>query len=98
MVDYTVLAERAFTLLQGHHQDEPLVLPTVWDAWSARAMVDVGFSALSIGAHPLADSLGHPDRAAMPLEQALAGISRTPPAVNVAVTADLASGSCRRAR
>src|SRR5699024_4470851 len=92
MVDYTVLAERAFTLLQGHHQDEPLVLPTVWDAWSARAMVDVGFNALSIGSHPLADSLGHADGEAMTLEQALEGISRITSAVNVPVTADLESG------
>src|SRR5690625_3695209 len=93
MVDYTVLAERAFTLLQGHHQDEPLVLPTVWDAWSARAMVDVGFNALSIGSHPLADSLGHADGEAMTLEQALEGSSRITSAVNVPVTADLESGS-----
>src|SRR5699024_12479921 len=89
MVDYTVLAERAFTLLQGHHQDEPLVLPTVWDVWSARAMVDVGFNALSIGSHPLADSLGHADWEAMTLEQALEGISRITSAVNVTVSADL---------
>ena len=92
MVDYTVLAERAFTLLQGHPQDEPLVLPTVWDAWSARAMVDVGFNALSIGSHPLADSLGHADGENMTLEQALEGISRITSAVDVPVTADLESG------
>lgn len=92
MVDYTILTERAFTLLQGHHQDEPLVLPTVWDAWSARAMVDVGYNALSIGSHPLADSLGYADGEAMSLDQALDGISRITSAVNVPVTADLESG------
>src|SRR5699024_9253976 len=92
MVDYTVLAERAFTLLQGHHQDEPLVLPTVWDAWSDRAMVDVGFNALSIGSHPLDDSLGRADGGAMTREQAPEGIFRITSAVNVPVTADLESG------
>lgn len=92
MVDYTILAERAFTLLQGHHQDEPLVLPTVWDAWSARAMVDVGYNALSIGSHPLADSLGYADGEVMTLDQALEGIARITASVNVPVTADLESG------
>ncbi|WP_209370508.1 isocitrate lyase/PEP mutase family protein [Brevibacterium renqingii] len=92
MTDYSVLAERAFTLLEGHHQRGPLVLPTVWDAWSARAMVKVGFNALSIGSHPLADSLGSADGEAMSLETALAGISRVTASVNVPVTADLESG------
>lgn len=92
MTDYTVLAERASTLLDGHHQSEPLVLPTVWDAWSARAMVDVGFNALSIGSHPLADSLGYADGEAMSLDQALDGISRITSAVDVPITADLESG------
>lgn len=92
MTDYTVLAERASTLLEGHHQTEPLVLPTVWDAWSARAMVDIGFNALSIGSHPLADSLGYADGEAMSLDQALEGISRITASVEVPVTADLESG------
>ena len=92
MTDYTVLAERAFTLLEGHHQDGPLVLPTVWDAWSARAMIDAGFNALSIGSHPLANSLGLADGEAMSLEQALSGIARVTAAVDVPVTADLESG------
>lgn len=92
MTDYTVLAERAFTLLEGHHQDGPLVLPTVWDAWSARAMIDAGFNALSIGSHPLADSLGFADGEAMSLEQALSGIARVTAAVDVPITADLESG------
>ena len=54
----TKLSARAETLLALHHQPAPVVLPTVWDAWSARAAVEAGFEALTIGSHPLADSLG----------------------------------------
>src|SRR5699024_6335770 len=56
------------------------------------AVVDVGFNALSIGSHPLADSLGHADGEAMTLEQALEGISRITSAVSVPGPAALESG------
>ena len=39
----------------------PVVLPTVWDAWSAKLAVDAGFSALTVGSHPVADSIGRAD-------------------------------------
>ena len=35
-----VLQERATTLLALHVPGNPVVLPTVWDAWSARLAVD----------------------------------------------------------
>ena len=37
------LKSLASDLLRLHHTDETLVLPTVWDVWSARAVVDAGF-------------------------------------------------------
>ena len=49
------IASRATTLLELHHTGSPLVLPNVWDAWSARVVAGAGFTALSIGSHPLAD-------------------------------------------
>lgn len=86
------VAARASRLLGLHHTGETLVLPTVWDAWSARTVVQAGFPALSIGSHPLADSLGHEDNEGMTLDQALAGIRRVTGAVDVPVTADVESG------
>ena len=35
----TTLQERAATLLALHQPGNPVVLPTVWDAWSARLAV-----------------------------------------------------------
>lgn len=86
------IATRATELLRLHHAGTTLVLPTVWDAWSARAVVDAGFPALSIGSHPLADSRGQADNEGMTLADALDGIRRITGAVDVPVTADVESG------
>ena len=49
------ISTKATRLLELHHTGTTLVLPNVWDAWSARAVAEAGFGALSIGSHPLAD-------------------------------------------
>ncbi|MAS53546.1 MAG: phosphonomutase [Pimelobacter sp.] len=86
------LSAGANELLRLHHTGDMLVLPTVWDAWSARAVVDAGFPALSIGSHPLADSRGQQDNEGMSLADALEGVARVTRAVDVPVTADVESG------
>ncbi len=87
------IATRATTLLDLHHTGTTLVLPNVWDAWSARAVADAGFPALSIGSHPLADSRGQGDNEDMSLEDALDGVRRICSAVpDVPVTADMEAG------
>ncbi|UDY35199.1 isocitrate lyase/PEP mutase family protein [Dermatobacter hominis] len=86
------VAARAKQLLDLHHSGRTLVLPTVWDAWSARAVVDAGFPALTIGSHPLADSRGQADNEGMSLHDALDGIARVTGAVDVPVSADVESG------
>jgi 2-methylisocitrate lyase-like PEP mutase family enzyme len=87
------IAERARTLLDLHHTGTTLVLPNVWDAWSARTVADAGFPALSIGSHPLADSRGQGDNEDMTLDDALDGVRRICGAVpDIPVTADLESG------
>ncbi|WP_299519622.1 isocitrate lyase/phosphoenolpyruvate mutase family protein [uncultured Serinicoccus sp.] len=88
----TDVALHASELLRLHHTGRTLVLPTVWDVWSARAVVGAGFPALSVGSHPLADSRGQQDNEGMSLPDALDGIRRITSAVDVPVTADLESG------
>ncbi|GEK81265.1 isocitrate lyase/PEP mutase family protein [Agrococcus baldri] len=84
------LSTKATALLRMH--DDFVVLPTAWDAWSARAIVDAGFSAISVGSHPLAESRGQQDGEGMSLDDALEGVSRITAAVDVPVSADLESG------
>lgn len=89
--DHSVLAERADTL-KSLHGNRPVVLPTVWDVWSARFAVDAGFAALTIGSHPVAESLGASDNEGMTPDQAFGAIGRITAAVDVPVSADVESG------
>ena len=85
-------ASRAAELLRLHHTGRTLVLPTVWDAWSARAVAAAGFPALTVGSHPLADSRGQRDSEGMTLADALDGVRRITASVDVPVSADMESG------
>lgn len=87
-----VLKERADALLALHEPGNPVVLPTVWDAWSARLAVDAGFAALTVGSHPLADSVGKSDQEGMTFDDVLARISQITAAVDVPVSVDIESG------
>lgn len=86
------LATKATRLLDLHHREETLVLPNVWDAWSAGVVAEAGFPALAIGSHPLADSRGQVDAEGMTLDDAVDGVRRICGAVDLPVTADLESG------
>ncbi|VEG46544.1 PEP phosphonomutase-like enzyme [Mycolicibacterium flavescens] len=87
-----VLKERAVALLALHVPGNPVILPTVWDAWSARLAVDEGFAALTVGSHPLADSVGKPDQEGMSFDDVIARVKQITAAVDVPVSVDLESG------
>ncbi|GAA4395494.1 isocitrate lyase/PEP mutase family protein [Tsukamurella soli] len=88
----TSLAERAATLKSLHRKGDPVVLPTVWDAWSARSAVAAGFAALTIGSHPLADSIGRPDGEGMTFDEAMTRVAQITDAVDAPVSVDIESG------
>jgi len=85
-------AGRATALLELHQPGNPVVLPTVWDAWSARLATDGGFVALTVGSHPLADSIGKPDGEGMSFEDVLTRVAQITAAVDVPVSVDIESG------
>jgi 2-methylisocitrate lyase-like PEP mutase family enzyme len=87
-----VLKERAQTLLALHQRGNPVVLPTVWDAWSARLAVDAGFAALTIGSHPMADSVGKADREGMTFGDVVTRVKQITASVDVPVSVDIESG------
>ena len=86
------LKDAAETLLRMHTPGDPVILPTVWDAWSARLAVDAGFGALTVGSHPVADSIGRPDNEGMTFEELLARVTQITAAVDVPVSVDIESG------
>jgi 2-methylisocitrate lyase-like PEP mutase family enzyme len=79
-------------LLALHQPGNPVVLPTVWDAWSARLAVDAGFPALTVGSHPLADSIGKADQEGMTFEDVLTRVKQITAAVDVPISVDIESG------
>ena len=87
-----VLQQRAQALLALHQPGNPVILPTVWDAWSARLAVDAGFAALTIGSHPLADSIGKADQEGMTFEDVLTRVKQITAAVDVPISVDIESG------
>ena len=87
-----VLEKRADALLALHQPGNPVVLPTVWDAWSARLAVDAGFAALTVGSHPLADSVGKADQEGMTFDDVLTRVKQITAAVDAPISVDIESG------
>jgi 2-methylisocitrate lyase-like PEP mutase family enzyme len=87
-----ILQERAQALLALHQPGNPVILPTVWDAWSARLAVDAGFAALTVGSHPVADSIGKADQEGMTFEDVLTRVKQITAAVDVPISVDIESG------
>jgi 2-methylisocitrate lyase-like PEP mutase family enzyme len=92
MADKQVLQQRATALLELHQPGNPVVLPTVWDAWSAKLAVDAGFAALTLGSHPVADSVGRSDGEGMTYDELLTRVVQITDAVDVPVSVDIESG------
>lgn len=89
MVDVTVLAQKLADL---HESGSTVVLPTVWDTFSAKIAVEAGFSALTIGSHPVAEAIGSADGEQMDLKQYLEHSQRIIEAAGVPVSVDVESG------
>ena len=83
---------RAEALLALHQPGNPVVLPTVWDAWSANLAVEGGFSALTVGSHPMGDSVGKGDKEAMSFDDVLTRVAQITGSVDVPVSVDIESG------
>lgn len=92
VMDIRTTVERAQRIKQLHAEYKPLVLPTVWDVWSARTAAGAGFPALTIGSHPLADSRGADDHEGQTFEEVLAAVRPIIAAVDVPVSVDLEAG------
>ncbi|MFG3439819.1 isocitrate lyase/phosphoenolpyruvate mutase family protein [Nonomuraea sp. NPDC047897] len=84
--------EPAARLRALHVPGTPVILPNVWDAASAAAVVAAGFPAVATGSAAVARVLGHDDGEATPVDEMMAAISRIARRVDVPVTADVERG------
>jgi 2-methylisocitrate lyase-like PEP mutase family enzyme len=87
-----VLEERANALLALHVPGDPVILPTIWDAWSAKLAVDAGFAALTVGSHPVADSVGKADGEGMSFDDLIDRVGQITGAVDAPISVDIESG------
>ena len=83
MTETRDLASLARTLKDLHRPGDPVVLPTCWDAWSAHLAVEAGFEALTVGSHPMAESIGAGDGEQMTFEQVTTRVAQITAAVDV---------------
>ena len=88
----TSLEKKAKIFLELHQPGNPAVLPTVWDAWSANLAVSAGFSALTLGSHPVSDSIGRSDGEGMTFLELLTRVRQVTDAVTVPVSVDIEAG------
>ncbi|KAA0022177.1 isocitrate lyase/PEP mutase family protein [Antrihabitans cavernicola] len=88
----TALSAKATTLLELHKPGDPVILPTVWDAWSGNLAAEAGFSALTIGSHPVADSVGKADNEGMDYQDLLTRVKQITSAVDLPISVDIESG------
>ena len=84
--------KKAATFAQAHESGDLLVLPTVWDAWSARLAESAGFQGLTVGSHPVGDALGPGDGEAMNFNDYMRATKRIVTAVDLPVSVDVESG------
>ena len=86
------LEARCDLLRSLHVPGEPLVLPNVWDAASARAVVAAGFPVVATTSGGVAAALGYEDHEGAPGDEMLAAAARIAGSVDVPVTVDAEAG------
>ena len=84
--------QRAQLLADAHESGATLVMPTVWDSWSADIAASSGFEFLTIGSHPVADAIGSADGEQMQISDYLAVAKRIISGVEAPVSVDVESG------
>ncbi|MEN7432538.1 isocitrate lyase/phosphoenolpyruvate mutase family protein [Chromobacterium sp. TRC.1.1.SA] len=83
---------RAQTFRRLHQGSRPLLLPTVWDALSARVFEQAGFPALATSSAAVAWSLGYRDGGELPREELLAAVARIVRVLQAPLSVDLEDG------
>lgn len=84
--------ERARRFAALHDASKPLVLLNIWDAGSARRVVERGAAAIATGSHAVADAIGYEDGEQAPFEDMLWMLQRIVAASSVPVSHDTERG------
>ena len=91
-MDTADLARKADILRGLHRRGQPLVLANVWDAASARVVVEAGFPAVATTSSGVSASLGWADGEHTPPDEMFAAVARVARTLDVPLSADLEGG------
>jgi 2-methylisocitrate lyase-like PEP mutase family enzyme len=80
---------------QLHYNKEPLLLPNVWDAKSAKTFQESGFEAVATSSAALANSLGYEDGEQLPFNELLLIVQRICQSTKLLVSVDIEGGYSR---
>ncbi|MDR0181992.1 isocitrate lyase/PEP mutase family protein [Lysobacter arvi] len=86
------LRRRCELLRELHRPGSPLLLPNVWDAATARAVVRAGFPVVATTSWGVAAALGYEDHEGAPATEMFAAAARISRCVDVPVTVDAEGG------
>lgn len=81
-------AEKARAFAEMHRPGDPVILYNIWDAGSARAVVEAGAQAVATGSYSVAAAQGYEDREQIPLDLLLTVAARIVLSVEAPVTID----------
>src|SRR5215216_5867692 len=87
--------ERAKKFSALHIKGDPLIIFNVWDAGTAKAVVEIGAKAVATGSYAVAMANGFEDGEMIPLELVLANLKRMVGAVDLPVSLDFEGGYAR---
>ncbi|RYZ35161.1 MAG: isocitrate lyase/phosphoenolpyruvate mutase family protein [Myxococcaceae bacterium] len=82
----------ASTFRALHQGPEPLLLPNVWDAGSARLFESLGSRAIATTSAGIAWALGYPDGDALPIDRLVATVQAITGVIRVPLTVDAEGG------
>jgi len=88
----TIQTEKARTFHGLHKKGDPLIVFNVWDAGTAKALVEVGANAVATGSWAVAAANGFADGENVPLDLVVENIRRIANAVDVPVSLDFEGG------
>ena len=87
--------EKAKTFHGLHVKGDPLMLYNIWDAGTAKAVVEAGAKALATGSWSVAEAQGYGDGEAIPLDHVCHNIERILSVSELPLTVDFEGGYAR---
>lgn len=85
-------SEKALKFAALHVKGDPVVLYNIWDAGSARSIVDAGAKAVATGSWSVGAAQGYKDGEVLPLDLLLTIVQRISETVDVPVSIDFEGG------